>query len=161
MRKAQYYEPVQAVVTYTEDENSFFLTIYILMGYEMGQARNRRIKMLLVISLLLHAMSLVATIVNWKGGCLFFTNACFEAHDRPHAVKSFLYSFYRPTITGDRSRTYNSAPSSFIGVYLDVDAERRVLFRNRGGKRIPVPVYNVRSVHHISAGEPVPGKSKQ
>ena len=118
MRKGQqYYEPVQAVVTYTEDENSFFLTIYILMGYEMGQARNRRIKMLLVISLLLHAVSLVATIVSWKGGCLFFTNACFEAHDRPHAVKSFLYSFYRPTVAGDVS----SAATHARGFIDDVE----------------------------------------
>ena len=104
MRKGQqYYEPVQAVVEYTEDENSFFLTIYILMGYDMGQPRNKRIKMLLTISLILHAMSLVATIVSWRGGCVLLTNACFEAHDRPDAVKSFLYSFYRPTIAGDLS----------------------------------------------------------
>jgi hypothetical protein len=111
MRKGQqYYEPVQAVVEYTEDENSFFLTIYILMGYDMGQPRNKRIKMLLTISLILHALSLVATIVSWKGGCVLFTNACFEAHDRPDAVRSFMYSFYRPTIVGDKS----GARTSFI-----------------------------------------------
>ena len=103
MRKAQYYEPVQAVTDDAEDENTFFLTIYILMGYDMGQSRNRRMKMLLTISLVLHAMSLVATVASWKGGCVFFTNACFEAHDRPDAVKSFLYSFYRPTLAGDLS----------------------------------------------------------
>jgi pimeloyl-ACP methyl ester carboxylesterase len=66
-----YYEPVQAVVAYAEDENSFFLTIYILMGYDMGQARNSRMKMLLTVSLLLHAMSLVATIVAGRGGVCF------------------------------------------------------------------------------------------
>jgi hypothetical protein len=73
-------------------------------------------KMLLTISLLLHAMSLVATIVSWKGGCLFFTNACFEAHDRPGAVKSFLFSFYRPTLAGDLSFMADfERPFGFIG----------------------------------------------
>jgi hypothetical protein len=72
--------------------------------------------MLLTISLILHAMSLVATIASWKGGCLFFTNACFEAHDRPGAVKSFLYSFYRPTFAGDLSVMGDFArPYGFIG----------------------------------------------
>ena len=115
MRKAQYYEPVQTVVAYAEDENSFFLTVYILMGYDMGQARNKRIKMLLILSLVLHMMSLVATVASWKGGCLFFTNACFEAHERPGAVKSFLYSFYRPTVAGDLSVSYAQEPPRFIG----------------------------------------------
>ena len=114
MWKTQYYEPVQTVVAYAEDENNFFLIIYILMGYDMGQSRNRRIKMLLNISLALHAISLVATVVSWKGGCLFFTNACFEAHDRASSAKSFLYSFYRPTITGDVSVALAQQPSTFI-----------------------------------------------
>ena len=130
MRQAQYYEPVQDVADDTEDENTIFLTIYILMGYDMGQTRNRRIKMLLVISLLLHAISLIATIVSWKGGCLFFTNACFEAHDRPGAVKSFLYSFYRPTLAGDFSTAATQAPGFISGLeaaYGDtcVDGSRR------------------------------------
>jgi hypothetical protein len=117
MRKGQqYYEPVQAVIEYTEDENSFFLTIYILMGYDMGQPKNKRIKMLLTISLILHAISLVATVVSWQGGCLLFTNACFEAHDRPGAVKSFLYSFYRPTFAGDVNVMGGlTRPLGFIG----------------------------------------------
>ena len=115
MRRAQYYEPVQAVTDAAEDENTIFLTIYILMGYDMGQKRNGRIKMLLIVSLVLHAMSLVATIASWKGGCVFFTNACFEAHDRPGAVKSFLYSFYRPTLAGDLSNTGDfDRPYGFI-----------------------------------------------
>jgi hypothetical protein len=104
MRKqAQYYEPMEVVTDSAEDESTFFLTIYILMGYDMGQTRNRRIKMLLIISMVLHGMCLVATVASWKGGCLFFTNACFEAHDRPGAVKSFLFSLYRPTLVGDLS----------------------------------------------------------
>jgi hypothetical protein len=114
MRKAQYYEPVQDAAEGAEDENSFFLTIYILMGYNMGQRRNRRIKMLLILSLILHAMSLIATIASWKGGCIFFTNACFEAHDRPGNVKSFLYSFYRPTLAGDLSVAAAPQQRSFI-----------------------------------------------
>jgi len=128
MRKGQqYYEPVQAVVEYTEDENSFFFTIYILMGYDMGQTRNKRIKMLLTISLILHAMSLVATISSWKGGCVLFTNACFEAHDRPDAVKSFLYSFYRPTLAGDVSVARTSFIHDMQRSYGDtcVDGSRR------------------------------------
>ena len=114
MRKAQCYEPVQAASEDAEDDNTFFLSIYILMGYDMGQARNRRMKMLLIISLVLHAMSLVATIVSWKGGCLFFTNACFEPHDRPGAVQSFLYYFYRPTLAGDVSGNWQQ-PYGFVG----------------------------------------------
>jgi hypothetical protein len=131
MRKDQYYEPVQAATDDAEDESSFFLTIYILMGYDMGQTRNRRIKMLLIISLILHAMSLVATVASWKGGCMFFTNACFEAHDRPGAVKSFLFSFYRPTLAGDLSVSSSRYASGFINdletAYGDtcVDGSRR------------------------------------
>jgi hypothetical protein len=117
MRKqAQYYEPMEVVTDSAEDESTFFLTIYILMGYDMGQTRNRRIKMLLIISMVLHAMSLVATIASWKGGCLFFTNACFEAHDQPGNVKSFMYSFYRPTLAGDLSVMGDlQRPYGFIG----------------------------------------------
>jgi hypothetical protein len=84
------------------------------MGYDMGQARNRRIRMLLILSLVLHVACLVATIVSWQGGCLFFTNACFEAHDRPGAVKSFLYSFYRPTMAGDVRVSSSWYASGFV-----------------------------------------------
>jgi hypothetical protein len=132
MRKGQCYEPVQVVTEYAEDDNKFFLTVYILMGYNMGQSRNSRIKMLLVISLILHAMSFVATLASWKGGCMFFTNACFEAHERPGAVKSFLYAFYRPTLAGDLSSMGDFADGfGFIGslerAYGDtcVDGSRR------------------------------------
>lgn len=114
--KRQQYEYVAVL---PQDESSFSSVILILIGYDIGQSCNKRIKMLLNISLFLHFISLIATIVSWKGGCLFFTNACFEAHDRPESTKSFLYSFYRPTITGDRSRAYESSPSSFIGVLED------------------------------------------
>ena len=116
MRKAQYYElqPAQAVTGDAEDENTFFLTIYILMGYDMGQKRNGRIKMLLGISLLVHLLSFIATMVSWQGGCLFVTSACYEAHDRPGAVKSFLYSFYRPTLAGDLSVSSPRYASGFI-----------------------------------------------
>lgn len=110
-RSKQEYEYVAVVA---QDESSFFSVILILVGYDIGQTANRRVKMLLNISLLLHAASLVATLVSWKGGCLLFTNACFEAHDRPESTKSFMYSFYRPTITGDRSKALLSTPSSFI-----------------------------------------------
>ena len=110
------YEYVAVV---PQDESSFSSVILILVGYDIGQSSNKRIKMLLNISLFLHFISLIATLVSWKGGCLFFTNACFEAHDRPESTKSFLYSFYRPTITGDRSTAYSQMPSSFINVVED------------------------------------------
>jgi hypothetical protein len=105
------YQYVAVVAT---DENNFFSSMMVLIGYDVGQSPNKRIKMLLNISLLVHAVSLLATIVSWKGGCLLFTNACFEAHDTPHAKKSFLYSFYRPTITGDLVHPYDASPSSFV-----------------------------------------------
>ena len=115
-RSKQEYEYVAVVA---QDENSFFSVMLILIGYDIGQPANRRIKMLLNISLLVHAVSLLATLVSWRGGCLLFTNACFEAHDRPQSTKSFLYSFYRPTITGDRSKALVANPSSFIKVVED------------------------------------------
>jgi hypothetical protein len=115
-RSKQEYEYVAVVA---QDENSFFSVMLILIGYDIGQPANRRIKMLLNISLLVHAVSLLATLVSWRGGCLLFTNACFEAHDRPQSTKSFLYSFYRPTITGDRSKALVANPSSFINVVED------------------------------------------
>jgi hypothetical protein len=93
----------------------------VLVGYDVGQPANKRIKMLLNISLLVHLFSLVATIVSWKGGCLLFTNACFEAHDRPQSTKSFIYSFYRPTITGDRNRFYDATLPLFL------PADRRII----------------------------------
>ena len=110
-RSKQEYDYVAVIA---QDESSFFSIVLVLAGYDIGQPANRRIKMLLNISLLVHAVSLIATIVSWKGGCLLFTNACFEAHDRPQSTKSFLYSFYRPTITGDRSHANVHSPSSFI-----------------------------------------------
>ena len=115
-RSKQEYEYVAVVA---QDESSFFSIMLILVGYDIGQPANRRIKMLLNISLVVHAVSLIATLVSWRGGCLLFTNACFEAHDRPQSTKSFLYSFYRPTITGDRSKALVSNPSSFIQVLED------------------------------------------
>jgi hypothetical protein len=110
-RSKQEYEYVAVVA---QDESSFFSIILILVGYDIGQPANRRVKMLLNISLVVHAVSLIATLVSWRGGCLLFTNACFEAHDRPQSTKSFLYSFYRPTITGDRSKALVANPTSFI-----------------------------------------------
>jgi hypothetical protein len=116
MQRNQQYEYVAVV---TQDESSFFSFILILAGYDIGQQRNRRVKILLNIALVVHAISFAATIVSWKGGCLLVTNACLEAHDSPHTSKSFLYSFYRPTITGDRSKAHDSASSSFIRVVED------------------------------------------
>jgi hypothetical protein len=110
-RSKQEYEYVAVVA---QDESSFFSVMLILVGYDIGQPANRRVKMLLNISLVVHAISLIATLVSWRGGCLLFTNACFEAHDRPQSTKSFLYSFYRPTITGDRSKALVANPTSFI-----------------------------------------------
>lgn len=110
-RQNKSYEYVAVI---SPDENSFFSIMLILVGYDIGQTSNKRVKMLLNISLFVHAISLAATIVSWKGGCLFFTNACFEAHDRPDTTKSFLYSFYRPTITGNRQSGHIDAQSSFI-----------------------------------------------
>ena len=110
-RSKQEYDYVAVIA---QDESSFFSIVLVLAGYDIGQPSNRRIKMLLNISLLIHAISLIATVVSWKGGCLLFTNACFEAHDRPQSTKSFLYSFYRPTITGDRSHGNDHSASSFI-----------------------------------------------
>ena len=104
----------QYVAVVAQDETTFFSSMMVLIGYDAGQTPNRRIKMLLNISLVVHAVSLLATIVSWKGGCLLFTNACFETHDTPHATKSFLYSFYRPTITGDLVHPYEASPSSFV-----------------------------------------------
>jgi hypothetical protein len=115
-RSKQQYDYVAVIA---QDESSFFSVVLVLAGYDIGQPANRRIKMLLNISLLLHAVSLIATVVSWKGGCLLFTNACFDAHDRPQATKSFLYSFYRPTITGDRSHGYNPSTTSFTHVLED------------------------------------------
>jgi hypothetical protein len=131
MRNGQYYQPVKSPVEYAEDENSFFLIIYILIGYDMGQKKNRRIKMLLIISLVLHATCLVATIASWKGGCLLFTNKCIQAHEREGAVRSFMYSFYRPTIAGDLTVAMSGNARGFIrdleNAYGDtcVDGTRR------------------------------------
>jgi hypothetical protein len=108
----------QYVAVVTQDESSFFSFILVLIGYDIGQPRNKRVKMLLNISLFVHAISFLATMVSWQGGCLLLTNVCFEAHNL-HASKSFLYSFYRPTITGDRSKAHVSASSSFIRVVED------------------------------------------
>jgi hypothetical protein len=122
-RSSQEYEYVTVI---SQDESSFFSVFMVLVGYDVGQPANKRIKMLLNISLLLHLFSLVATIVSWKGGCLLFTNACFEAHDRPQSTKSFMYSFYRPTITGDRNKAYDLSPvpaASFTHVLEDAYAD--------------------------------------
>jgi hypothetical protein len=115
-RSIQQYEYVAVV---TQDGSSFFSFILILVGYDIGQPVNQRVKMLLNISLFVHFISFVATVVSWKGGCLLVTNACLEAHDSASYSKSFLYSFYRPTITGEVRNGYDSSTGSFVRVVED------------------------------------------
>ena len=55
------------------DESSFFTVILVLVGYDIGQPANRRIKMLLNLSLFLHLISLIAIFA-------------FDIFDRNHSV---------------------------------------------------------------------------